>query len=216
MHTKTTVGIVDDHPIFRKGLQFILADFFEDLQVTIQAGNGRELQDLIKTTAPPDVLLMDICMPVMNGWDTLEWLHKNYPELPVVVLTMCDINLTRVRLMRSGARAILNKSVEPYELRKAIMHVKENGYYYNYPVSRKLMIAMYDEDAKTRDLKLLLSQKEWNFLQLTATEMTYKQIADKLNISERAADKVRNKLFEKLGAQNRVVLAVEALRHGII
>lgn len=217
MHSApVTLGIVDDHPIFRQGLQQIISSSFEDLQVTLLAANGKELQEVLKTTAAPDILLLDLRMPVMNGYDTLEWLHAAYPGLPVIVLTMHDTDIAKVKLIRNGVRAIVKKESEPAELRKVILQVKKNGYYYPDAASRKLMLAMYDEDSKKFNLRSFLTEKEWKFLQLAATELTYKQIAYKMKISQRAADKIRNKLFEKLGVQNRVVLAVKALKNGIV
>jgi DNA-binding NarL/FixJ family response regulator len=150
----------------------------------------------------------------MDGFATIQWLHTAYPELPVVILSNRETDLTMAKLIHLGARAILKKSVDVKKLQKAIFRVKEEGYYFNDPASRNLLIAIYKEENK-KEVKPALTEKEWEFLKLATTDLTYGQIAALLDVSERGVDKTRNRLFEKLGVQNRVMLAVKAIDNGI-
>lgn len=154
-------------------------------------------------------------MPIMDGFETMEWLQKSHPDLPVIILTMHETDLTMTRLVRLGVRAILSKNICEKELRKAIFRVIEEGYYYNNTASRNLLVGIYKEETKKGDLKLLLTEKEWTFLKFVSTEMTYKKIGEQMNLSMRSVDKIRNGLFEKLSAQSRVVLAMQAVHNGI-
>ncbi len=129
---------------------------------------------------------------------------------------MHETNLTMAKLVNLGVCAILQKNITTKELVKAIIRVKEEGHYYNNLASRKLFLHLHDEEKKSSDLKLPLTEKEEKFLKLATTEMTYKQIAQLMKISKRAVDKIRNNLFVKLDVHNRVVLAIQAIRNALI
>lgn len=211
-----TIGIVDDHPVFRKGLTFFFQHASSN-RVILEAGNGKELQEALRKEPLPDILLLDISMPVMGGIAAMKWLHQTFPDLPVIILTCCETNLTMIQLYLLGARAILQKGICEKELLKAITRVKEEGYYYNDNASRRLLVQLYANTKKqTENIKPVLTEKEERFLQLAATEMTYHQIAATLDVSERCVDKIRNRLFEKLGVQNRSSLVLQAERNGLL
>jgi DNA-binding NarL/FixJ family response regulator len=211
-----TIGVVDDHPVMRKGLAF----FFKHIgnyEVILEAGNGKELQEVLKTRSIPDILLLDLSMPVMNGFVTMKWLNEAHPELPVIIFTSHETDLTSIKLYLLGVRAVLQKGCCEKELVKAITRVNEEGYYHNDPVSRRLLLQLHQHNGKRNgDLRPLLNDKEERFLQLATTNMTYQQIAGVLEVSERGVDKIRNRLFEKLEVQNRASLAVKAMQNGIV
>jgi two-component system, NarL family, invasion response regulator UvrY len=209
-----TIGVIDDHTLFRKAL-ILLINQFENTKVTLEASNGKELQHVLRKENLPDILLLDLQMPVMNGYDTIQWLQNYFPDLPVIILSFCETDLTRVMLMKMGARAILPKNTSEEELKKAILYVLEAGYYYNDIPSRKILLTLYQGSTKGNALKYLLNDREWNFLKLAPTELTYKEMAYALNTSERGIDKIRNNLFEKLKVPSRVVLAIKTLKNGI-
>jgi len=215
MHTETiTIGLVDDHTLVRQALRLLISSF-ENCEVTLEASNGQELQERMTIQNQPHLLLLDLQMPVMNGFKTLEWLHCNYPDLPVIIVSMCDFDFTISKLIHQGARAFLKKEICYTELKKAIYSIREHGYYFNDPISRRLLTNLYKDDQSKKQLRILLTEKEWIFLQLATTEMTYKQIAGEMKISARCVDKMRNHLFDLLHAKSRVSLARLAMRHGI-
>lgn len=217
MHTETvSLGLVEDQHLLRTALVHFIKDY-TPFEVILEAGNGKEFIEKIKNGKLPDILLLDLSMPVMNGFDTLEWLHQHHPQLPVIVFTHHATDLTLTKLIKLGARAFLKKKDAcDKEMTKVISRVKEDGFYFNDPVARNVLLAMYKAEKKKHGVKVLLTDKEWRFLKLAASDLTYKQIADEMNISIRAVNKISNGLFEKIGVQNRTALALEAVRHGIV
>lgn len=215
MHNQTiSIGIVDDHILLRKGMIELINEY-QNCQVTLEAGNGKELQEILKKGIAPEILLLDLQMPVMNGFQTIEWLHQFHPDLPVIILSVSHYDLTMISLMKKGARAFLNKDIRPKELKAAILDVKEKGYHYTDAVTRRLLSSIHaGGDAKHYEQQL--SKKELDFLKLASTDLTYKQIADEMEISERGVDKIRGQMFQKLDVKSRVGLTIKALSNGII
>lgn len=215
MHNQTiSIGIVDDHILLRKGIAELINEY-QNCQVTLEAGNGKELQEILKKGIVPDILLLDLQMPVMNGFQTIEWLHQFHPDLPVIILSVCHYDLTMISLMKKGARAFLNKDIEPKELKAAIEDVIEKGYHYTNTATRKLLSSIHaDGNAKYHEQQL--NKKELNFLKLASSDLTYKQIAGVMEISQRSVDKIRGQMFQKLDVKSRVGLTIKALSNGII
>lgn len=208
------VGLVEDQLMFRKAL-IPLINQFENCRVMLEAGNGLELQEELKKGSLPDIVLLDIQMPEMNGYETLAWLQKNYPSINVIIVTFIDSGFAMMRLLRDGAKAFLKKNMHPDELKKAIYSVKEKGYYYPDHTARKIFNALYDEGEANEFLKYNLTKKEIRFLQFAKTHLTYKEIAKEMELSTRAIDKMRDRLFFKFDVKNRVSLVVKSLHEGI-
>jgi DNA-binding NarL/FixJ family response regulator len=209
-----SIGIVDDHTLFRKALCKMVNDF-ENCSVNLEASNGKELQRELKKAACPEILLLDLQMKEMNGFETAKWLNREHPQARIIILTMHVFDLTLVSLLRYGARAFLRKNVDEGELQKAICNVKEHGFHFSEHITpRHLSVLYYGNENKEK--QLTISEKEERFLQLASSELTYKEIADKLSISERCVDKLRNSLFEKLNAKSRVGLNMIAMKNGIV
>jgi DNA-binding NarL/FixJ family response regulator len=209
------VGLVEDQLLFRKAL-IPLINQFENCRVMLEAGNGLELQEELKKGSLPDIVLLDIQMPGMNGYDTLAWLQKNYPSINVIIVTFIDSDFAMMRLLRDGAKAFLKKNMHPDELKKAIYSVKEKGYYYSDHTARRIFNALHDEGDTNEFRKYALAKKEIQFLQFARTDLTYKEIAREMKLSIRAIDKMRDHLFFKLDVKNRVSLVVKSLHEGIV
>lgn len=208
------LGIVDDHLLLRKALASLIQKY-EDCNVVLEAGNGIELQEELKKINP-DIILLDLQMPLMNGYETLCWLQKHFPSIRVIVLTVCEPDLGLVRMMKAGARAFLRKNIAPGELKAAIYAVKNTGFYYHNSITRTLLNFLYNSSETEPDLKNhTLSEKEIHFLKLAATELTYKEIASEMKLTEKAIEKIREALFLRLQVKNRVTLAVKAIHNGI-
>ncbi len=207
------IGIVDDHQLFVKSVSLMLTTF-KDYKVVIEALNGKDLQEkLAKSNDLPDIMLVDVNMPVMNGVETVKWLSTAYPQVKLVALSMNDNDQVIIDMIRGGCCAYLLKDTHPDELEKALNEIHLKGYYnadasnINY---RRLLKAEQDKEL------LNLSEKEKIFLQHACSDKTYKQIAAEMGLSERTIDGYRETLFQKMKVQSRVGLCLEAVRRDIV
>jgi two-component system invasion response regulator UvrY len=214
---KTKIALTDDHVLLRNGLASLLEDL--DYQVLFEADNG---QDLIRKLNPgelPDVVLMDINMPQMDGYETTRWLKNNHPGVRVLALSMYDDENAIIRMLKSGARGYILKDSDPAELKSALQALITKGFYHSELVTGKLIHTinhMDDTDHSSVKDVLGLNGRELEFLKLVCTELTYKEIAEKMFLSPRTIDGYRDALFEKLGLKSRVGLVLFAIRNGIV
>lgn len=213
----TTIALVDDHAILRDPLARLI-DTFEGYKVTCLANHGRDLIDYIQATGnAPDIAVVDLSMPVMDGHDTALWLRENHPGTIVMILTMYDSEMTMVRLLRAGVKGFMQKDIHPEELHRALGEIREKGFYYGSDNSNRLANLFRDGLSAIPDNdRILLSEKEIALIKLSCSEMTYKEIADTMKLSPRAIDGMREVLFEKLNIKNRVGLAMYAMRQGLV
>jgi DNA-binding NarL/FixJ family response regulator len=208
---KISIGIVDDHQLFLKSLSLMLQSF-NIYEVVIEANNGKDLQEkmsFLKKT--PEIMLIDVNMPVMDGIATATWLNKNYRSTKLVALSQNDGDKTIIGMIKAGCCAYLLKDTHPNELEKALHEIYTKGFY-NADVSninyRRLL--QFEKDL------LNINEKEKTFLQFACSDMTYKQIAAEMGLSERTIDGYRESLFHKLNVQSRVGLALEAIRRELV
>ena len=211
-----TVALVDDHVMLRNGLAILLAGIGFD--VLFEANNGEECAGYIKAGRIPQVILMDINMPVKDGFETTLWIKQNFPEIKVLALTMVDDDNAVIRMLKNGAIGYLLKESGPVELKAAIHAAAEKGFYYSEMVTGRLVHSIRggDEGNNNSSLALHLTGKEIEFLKLACSELTYKEIADKMNVSPRTIDSYRDHLFEKLELKTRTGLALYAIKSGIV
>lgn len=208
------IAIVDDHALFATSLEKLI-NSFEDFDVIFHAINGFDLQHKLKESENlPDVILLDINMPVMNGLETMEWLSKEHPKIKVLALTMEDEESLMIKMIRSGARGYLLKDIYPDALKAAISEVIQKGFYYSEKVNTALMDALQKKEKPVSNLKL--KKKEIAFIKLASTEMTYKEIAEEMNLSPKTIDGYRQELFNKLQLKNRVGLVLYAMKNNLI
>ena len=208
--------MVDDHVMLRNGLAILLAGIGFD--VLFEANNGEECAGYIKAGRIPQVILMDINMPVKDGFETTLWIKQNFPEIKVLALTMVDDDNAVIRMLKNGAIGYLLKESGPVELKAAIHAAAEKGFYYSEMVTGRLVHSIRggDEGNNNSSLTLHLTGKEIEFLKLACSELTYKEIADKMNVSPRTIDSYRDHLFEKLELKTRTGLALYAIKSGIV
>jgi DNA-binding NarL/FixJ family response regulator len=208
---KIKIGILDDHQLFLKSLSLML-DSFNNYLVVVEALNGKELQDKMKQTKQiPDIILIDVNMPIMNGIDTTKWLSENYPQIKLVALSMNNDDKTIIDMIKAGCCAYLLKDSHPNELEKAMVEIHEKGYY-NADISNINFRRLLQSEKES----LTLTEKELIFLNLACSDNTYKQIASEMNLSERTIDGYRETLFQKFKVQSRVGLCLEAVRKKIV
>ena len=210
-----TIALADDHVLLRKGL----ASLVQNLGYTVlfEADNGQELIDKLQTSGEPELVLMDINMPVKDGYETARWIRENKPFIKVLALSMYDDEAAVIRMLKNGARGYILKDCEPAELRAALDAVSTKGFYYSEMVTGRLVhsIAGQDDEGNNAAKLLSLTDRETMFLKLACTEMSYKEIAAQMHLSPRTIDGYRDALFEKLELKTRTGLVVYAIKNGI-
>lgn len=215
-NSKIKVVLVDDHVLLRNGLAGVV-NSFDEYDVIFEANNGVDFQAKLNKDNMPDLVLMDINMPDMDGYATAQWIKQNYPLIKVMALSMYDHENSIIRMFKAGAKGYILKDSEPTELKAALDSIVKKGYYYSELVTGKLIhsINKLDDDIDIKNLAQL-SDREIEFLKLACTEMTYKEIADKMFLSPRTIDGYRDALFEKLNIKTRVGLVMYAIKNGIV
>ncbi|MEP6727456.1 MAG: response regulator transcription factor [Bacteroidota bacterium] len=211
------VVLVDDHVLLRNGLAS-LVNSFGNYKVLFEANNGKDFTERLTPASTPDIVLLDINMPEMDGYETALWLKKNYPLVKVLALSMYDNENAIIRMFKAGAKGYILKDCEPSELRAALDSVNDKGFYYSEMVTGRLIHTINkldDEDNYTKNL-IQLNDREMEFLKLACSELTYKEIADKMFLSPRTIDGYRDALFEKLNVKTRVGLVMYAIKNGIV
>lgn len=210
------IALVDDHVLLRNALTGLI-NSFENCKVVNESANGKEIKEAIQNGIIPDVILLDLNMPVMDGFDTAEYLHNEYPQIPILMLTMYDSELSLIRLLQTGVKGFLKKDIHPEELKFAIRSVVHSGFYYSNHTTGKLINLFRNNESGMIPLqRSLLSPQEIEFMRLICSDLTYKEVAQKMGLNPRSIDSLRDQLFLKLDVKSRVGLAIVAIRHGII
>ncbi|MFC6860223.1 response regulator transcription factor [Zunongwangia atlantica] len=200
-----SIIIVDDHVLFGQSLKG-LVDSFDGYRIKAVYKNGKELQDnLRKMDLRPDLILLDVRMPVMDGLQTMQWLKQEFPKQKAMALTMEDDEEILLKMLSFGCRGYLLKDIDPDKFKKALDSVTDTGYYIDKEVMEEL-------ERKER-AKEQFTDREIEFLKYVCTEMTYKEIAAEMNLSPKTIDGYRESLFVKLDIKSRVGLAVYAIKN---
>ncbi len=208
------IAIVDDHTLMSKALENMIAEN-PKYEVVMNQPNGEDfITALEKVSQLPAVVLMDINMPYKNGIETTEWLTEHHPDIKVIALTMEDDEKVLIRMLKAGAKGYLLKDMQPSILFQAIDTVFEKGSFYTDFVAQKLL-KVQTEDAKNASLLSDLKEREKEFIKLACSELTYKEIADKMCLSPKTIDGYRDSVFMKLEIKNRVGLVLFALKHNL-
>lgn len=206
--------IVDDHQLFRQGLISLIHKIDSAFTVISEAKNGQELLELLDAGLQPDIVIMDMNMPVLNGYQSTIELKKRYPSIGILALTMLDDEASLVKMLRAGINGYLTKDIEPKELHRALWSIKVSGYYYNEFVAGTLVRKIQDTNSTTGSVEL--SEQELRFIELSCSDDTYQMIADKMCLSVKTIDGYRAKLFDKLDVKSRVGLVLYALSHKLV
>lgn len=210
------IALADDHVLLRNALASLI-DGFGDCKVVQQCNNGKELKESTEKGIVPNVVLLDLNMPEMNGYDTAAWLQQYYPQVHVLMLTMYDSELSMIRLLQLGVKGFLKKDIPPSELKFAIHSVMQSGYYYSAHSTGKLVNLFRSRPDTTTGLqKSMLTDDEVSFLKLACSDLTYKEIAQQMQLNPRSVDTLRDQLFVKLDVKSRVGLAMVAIRNGVV
>jgi DNA-binding NarL/FixJ family response regulator len=212
---KFKVAIVDDQQMFRKGLISLISEFNE-MSVIIEAGNGKELIDKMVRKVP-DVVLLDLEMPGMDGAQTLAWLKQKHPRIRVIILTMHDEESIIAHMVENGAHGFLVKNDPIETLVDAVHSVMDTGYYFDDRISKALLTRLITgEKIKPKFSKVNLTERELQIVQLICEEFTNKEIAEKLCLSVRTIDGHREVILEKIKARNTVGIVMYAVKNGLV
>jgi len=208
--------LADDHILLRDALAKLI-NTFEDFVVTAVAANGKELIGLTKDNPSIDIVLMDLNMPIMDGYEAAKWLAKKRPDIKIIILTMYDSEIALIRLFKAGVNGFLKKDIHPKELNHALLMVAQGEYYYSHDTTLK-MASLFRKNANKESSpeKSVLTDFDIEFIKLASQEMTYKEIAMAMGISPRKIDYYRITVFEKLDIQSRIGLVIYAVKNGII
>ncbi len=206
-----TVVIVDDHTLLSQAIQ-AMVNTFEKFRVLYTCKNGEELvRKFSEIENRPNVVLMDINMPIMNGIETTEWISKNYSNVNVMALSVEDEDITILKMLKAGAVGYLLKDTEKSILEKALIEIVENGFYHTKNVTNLLMKSI----SGNLEEEIIFNDRQIKFLKLACTELTYKEIADRMNLSPKTIDGYRDALFTKLNVRNRVGLVMYAIKNKV-
>lgn len=210
------VMLVDDHVLLRESLAGLI-NSFEECHVVAVAGNGVEVIEELKRGTRPNLVVLDLNMPLMDGYETAKWLQEFHPKIKILTLTMYDSEIALIRLLQIGVRGFLKKDVHPNELKAALLSVGREGYYYSHDTTGKLASLFHKNHTNHMSIeRSLLTASEIEFLKMASTDMTYKEIAERMNMTPRAVDGYRDTLFDKLEVKSRVGLAIYAVKNGIV
>jgi len=211
---KIKITVVDDHQLFRRGLIGLVKSLNDSIDVIFEAENGQDLIDKLKKHEEPHLILLDISMPVMNGFETAEYLQKNYPDIKFLVLSMNEDEESLVKMLNYGAKGFVGKDIEPNELLLAISKILHGGFYYSDQMTEHLINSL--QPKQKDDLIDSLTDRELEFLKYACSEKTYKEIADEMCVSPKTVEGYRDAVYSKLNLKSRVGMCMFAIKAGII
>jgi two-component system invasion response regulator UvrY len=210
------IAIADDHHLVAAALSDMVRKF-DNYDVLLVAENGRDLlNQLARCTQLPDIVLLDVHMPVMDGFETATQLRQLYPSIRVLALSMNDNEDQIVRMVRNGAKGYLLKGCRPAEFRQALDDIMSKGFYYSEFLTTQLIRNLNTPIENGHISSFNLNHREFEFLKIACSELTYTEIADKMCVSPRTVDGYREVVFQKMKVKTRVGMVIEAIRHGLV
>lgn len=218
MNCMKKIVLVDDHVLLRNGLSVIIGGF-DDFTILFEANHGQHFIEKLDPENLPDIVLLDVTMPVMNGFETAEWIFTHHPSIKVMVLSMLGDERTIIKMLKMGALGYMTKDTDPKELNRALNELYYKGIYFNQLLCNNLVHSVRNGMEEPNDeyqILINLPEREKEFLKLLATDLTLKEIAAKMSLSPRTIDGYRDNLFEKVKVTNRVGLVLFALRNNLI
>lgn len=219
------IAVVDDHTLFRKCLaNFITSEDNNNYFILFDAENGTDLMAKLDKNRLPDIVIMDIDMPGMDGYESVKWLQQNYPTIQILVVSMIEAEEAIVKMIKLGVKGYLSKDIDPEDLNAALAEVSKGEYHYTRFLTGKLIHSVLKENDTGANSTLNEAQKKWNklsqrekdFVMLACTEITYAEIASKMFVAPKTVDGYREAVFEKLGLKNRIALVLFAIKNKFV
>ncbi|MGG6230097.1 LuxR family two component transcriptional regulator [Tenacibaculum gallaicum] len=210
---KYSVVVVDDHTLLSQAIEGMV-NTFDKFKVLYTCKNGKEVEEkfLASPKNIPDLVLVDVNMPVMNGIETTEWIVNNYPQVHVMALSVEDADGTILKMLKAGAVGYLLKDTKKEILEKALLEMMDNGFYHTRNVTTLLLDSVSGKNSRNN---FAFKDNEVTFMKLACSELTYKEIAEKMFLSPKTIDGYRDSLFTKLNVRNRVGLVMYAIKNKI-
>ncbi|PKH49478.1 DNA-binding response regulator [Tenacibaculum sp. Bg11-29] len=210
---KYSVVVVDDHTLLSQAIEGMV-NTFSKFKVLYTCKNGKEVVDKFSESPKniPDIVLMDVNMPIMNGIDATEWVVTHHPEVHVMALSIEDANNTILQMLKAGAVGYLLKDTRKEVLERALLEMMDNGFYHTRNVTTLLLDSVSGKNSKN---SISFKENELVFMKLACSELTYKEIAEKMFLSPKTIDGYRDSLFTKLNVRNRVGLVMYAIKNKI-
>lgn len=211
---RVKIAIVDDHLLFTGALAEMVGQI-ENFEVILKAENGADFMNKLSACEiPPDIVLLDLSMPVMDGFETLAQLQTLKHGMKIIVLTMNDDENSILRCLKLGANGYLLKNTSPQVLQNAIEVTLKKGFYHNEETHNALMHSVNGNNEETSETSL--KENEAWFLKLACSDLTYKEIANEMNLSPKTIDGYRDVLFRKFNVKSRVGLVLYAMQHKLL
>jgi DNA-binding NarL/FixJ family response regulator len=205
---KHTVVVVDDHTLLSQAIGGLVNDF-ENFETLYLCKSGKELLDTIKDpNKMPNIVLMDVNMPILNGIETTQILKEKYPEIKVLALSVEENEETIIKMLRAGAKGYLMKDTKKEILEEALQQIVSKGYYHTNTIAQLLVGSLNKKPSEIE-----LKEREIEFIKHACTEMTYKEIAEVMFLSPKTIDGYRDSIYEKLQIKNRIGLVLYAIRN---
>lgn len=211
---KIDIAIVDDHTLFRQGLVSLLTDSGK-INVIFDAENGQDMIQKLPRHPLPEVILMDITMPQMDGYESTKWIKEKHPQIKVLALSMFEEDKPIIGMLKSGAGGYMLKQSRASDLVDAITGIAKQSFYINELVSGKLLRNIQNSQPVNAQ-QIEVNANELKFLELCCSDLTYKQIADMMNLSPHTIDNYREALFQKFETKSRTGLVIAALKQDLI
>jgi DNA-binding NarL/FixJ family response regulator len=216
MNNETTnIALVDDHILLRNGLSALI-NSFQGYHVLFEADNGKHFTTILQQFPPPDIVLLDITMPEMDGFETADWIKQHIPATKILVLSMTDHEETIITMLKKGAGGYILKDSKPRVFKQALDDIRDKGFFLNELVGNKMLnYVTSGNDKQVGGVISQLSENEIIFLKFACSEKTYKEIAIEMKLSVRTVEGYRDNLFEKLEVTSRTGLVLFAIRSGL-
>jgi DNA-binding NarL/FixJ family response regulator len=213
---KLTVGLVDDHAITRKGLKALL-EMTNQYNVILEASTGKELVHLLQITSQhPDMIILDVSMPELDGYQTLTTVNSTYPLIKILIFSFYHTDDVILNVLSKGACGYVSKNTDPEILLEAVQSVSQYGFYLNDQQKRKLGQQKPQKSRTGFHGKQVLTEKEIQFIRFATSNLTYKEIAIAMNVPPKTLENYRDSVFQKLGINNRAALTLYAIQNGIV
>lgn len=204
--------IIDDHGLFANSLAMMVSNL-TDFKISKIFKNGLEFINYVKDNqmqTEADIILLDINMPIMNGLETMSWMKKFIPEQKVIALSVNDDEKVVTKMVKLGVKGYLLKDCEPIHFKEALEVVKNNGLFYSDKISKYIIESIYKSKSN------VFSEKESEFITYACTELTYKEIAEKMHCSPKTIDNYRESVFDKLSVKTRIGIVLYAIKHKLV